>query len=346
MTTWNVSPQPKPSPTFQGVVDRAKAGDTVRVAAGDYPEDVRVTKALTIVCEKGATVRSFQWSSVTGGSLVGLSAVGPKTPLGQPVELTIPDANGVAINGQLPQASRIALARIKWRTVMALVDAYFSPYSIGIKVSGCRGTRIQGCYASRHTAGISVEDSREVVVQDCSADQCSTGIRAFKSDHVAVTVCDVTECLGTGITLDDTHDSAVTSCEAKHCGIGNYLLQNGASRNLVSKCRGWWSGYFSETMELPGSSSFNAYAVGPGNVFEACWSESQKDPTGNDGNGFIADTSPSGVTFRTCTAINCAGAGVALTKTNGNTVTGNKLVGNAKAVRLWQSTGNTIGNNG
>lgn len=350
MTVWNVLPQPrpKPSPTFQSVVDKARAGDMIHVAAGDYPEAIRVTKALTIICDSGATVRSFQWSGVTGGDLSGLTVVGPKVPLPNPIELTHPDLPGaVPISGQLEKAARLELARAKWSKVMKTIDAFSSPFTIGIKVSNCVGTKVTSCTASRHTAGISVENSSDVQVTDCHATLCSTGIRTSGGSKIVISKCGGSQNLGTAFALFGTNDSAIVGCEAEHCGIGCYAVHNASARNLVSKSRGRASGWFAETMDLPGPSCFNVYAGGPGNVFEACWAEGQKDATGNDGGGFIADTSgPNGIVVRTCTAIDNAGSGVQLTKTDGNSVIGNKLVGNKKPVGVWMSTGNTISNNG
>lgn len=351
MTSFYVGPPVVPL-TFTAAVQRAKDGDTIHVAPGNYPEDVYIAgKILTIVADPGATVRSIYYKDVNGGSLSGLSVVGSKVPLATTVDTTKPDDPSIPpIKGTLPKAQRDALAAKKWRTVIAAALAYdgpnFSLFTIGIKLVNCSGVRVTGCRASKHTAGISVEQSSRVILEDCEATLCRVGIRgANESRGLVFRRVSAHQNLGSGIELDNAHACVIEDCDSKLNGLHNYILHAKASGNAVRRCHGSLAGWFSETMPYPGSSCYNAYDVGPANVFESNTAELQRDDTGNDGNGFIADTSTYGVTFQSNVVRNCVGNGIALTQTNGNTVIDNNISGCRKTVNAGTTKGNTIRGN-
>jgi hypothetical protein len=100
----------------------------------------------------------------------------------------------------------------------------------------------------------------------------------------------ITQSLDSGIDLRrNSQDVIVEQNSIIYSGISHIALLDGTSRcvvrwNVVSR-----GGFYSETMELPGSSAINLNHAGTDNVVEYNWASNQLDLTEIDGNGLILD---------------------------------------------------------
>jgi parallel beta-helix repeat protein len=107
-----------------------------------------------------------------------------------------------------------------------------------------------------------------------------------------------------------------------------FAVSQNSSNCLIQYNTGSHCGYYTETMQFPGSTTFDFFSVGPSNVCDGNLAEYQQDLTGNDGQGFINDTSNYPVRFTNNIAYRNYGSGITFTLSSGNVAINNTCIEN------------------
>src|SRR3954470_14726355 len=81
-------------PTIQSAVDAAPAGATILVCPGDYPEQVTITKALTVKGITTAQSSGFRIITPSGGVVQNATSIGP-TPHDYAAQVLVQNAKPV-----------------------------------------------------------------------------------------------------------------------------------------------------------------------------------------------------------------------------------------------------------
>lgn len=329
------TPPDRPFATIGKAARTAKPGDTVHVGAGVYSETVNLERdgepgrPIRFVADVGAVLAgSFRARQRKWLELVGFNVVGPKKlPVRwEDMPAVVIDDAAMLINIKQAWAEREPTVRKRYATYMAARDAYDGPdyslFTAGIWLSGCSDVAVRSNTVSYHTIGIDADDGCERITTDANTcHHCRDGIWSFSSDPSKWSLSDSTlsanvlrQNLSTGIALNRARGVLVRANVLEHHGIHHVAISSGSEACRVEKNIARHGGFYSEAMRLPGSSAFNFYAAGPGNVCVGNRASYQHDVTGNDGNGFIADTMPSGVLFEGNVAWRCAGSGITFTE--------------------------------
>jgi parallel beta-helix repeat protein len=238
----------------------------------------------------------------------------------------------------------------------------YSLFTAGIWITGSSDVIVGNNTVSLHTIGIDCDGgSSRITVVNNVAFHCRDGIwsyasagTSFSDSTIDGNRCYQNICVGITATLS-ARNVTISNNRCEYNGIHQIAVASGSTLCTVRRNFVQHGGYYSEAMQLPGSSAFNFYAVGPGNVADGNHAAFQHDVTLNDGNGFIVDTSSYPVSFINNVAYRNEGSGITFTQTAGNSAINNTLVENGygstsptngAGVRFSPtSTGNTIVNN-
>jgi len=363
--------------TVGNAVSKAVAGDIVHVGPGNYPEtlydSVSGTTSAPIRFYASAiganpVITSFRVKAASNVQIRGFTVVGSKVMPSNWADMptVIVDDPSIVINASTPWSTREGQVDEKYATYTNLFSNVFngpsySLFTAGLWVTASTNVVVSDNTVSLHTIGIDIDNgSSNVTVFNNNCFHCRDGIWSTTSTSGASFTNSVIqsnyayENLNCGITASSNAQGiTIANNLCQYNAISGFVVSAGATSCLVQHNVSQYNGYYTETMESPGSSSYNFYDIGSGNVADGNWAAFQYDPTQNDGNGFINDTSSASVTFTNNVAIGC-NSGISLTSSNGNTVINNTLVGNGSlttsasngaGVRLTSSTGNTIENN-
>lgn len=196
---WNV---PADAPTIQAAVDRAAPGDTIRVAAGEYVESVRIKGA-----KAGLTIESADPAA-------------PFTIRGTPNKSN----DGVRVD----KVDRITLrgfrivgaydgVRLNDATHALVLGLQIENSALGIRVNGGRDNGVAGCTVSltRVEEGIFADGSPGVVLlSNLVEDTARLGIRVLDSDG-AILSSNVVRNAGSsdGIFVSQSIGARVSDCE-------------------------------------------------------------------------------------------------------------------------------------
>ena len=298
----------------------AQAGDIVHVSGGAYPENLMLgndgttTAPIRFYATMGEPVvlGSIRMSGRHSIEIHGFTVVGPKalpaTWLDMPAVLVDDTTVGWIDPSVAWTAGRQALVDRKYATYVETVNAFNGPsyslFTVGIWVNGSTGITVANNTVSLHTIGIDCDaGSTGITVEKNVAFHCRDGIWSYASSGTSFSnsSIDGNHCfqnLSAGISATTAASNVTISnnlCE--YNAIHQIVVCSGSTLCTVRHNVAQYGGYYSETMQLPGSSAFNFYAVGVGNVADGNYAAYQHDPTLNDGNGFIVDTSSFPVTL-------------------------------------------------
>lgn len=347
----------------------AGAGDIVHVTRGTYPEYVNVTvdgaqgSPVRFYADTGAVVSSFRLNSRKFIEIYGFTIIGAKQyPTNwRPMLAVVVDDPTVKIDPSENWSTRQAKVNKKYATFEQVVTSFtgpnYSAFTVGIWSTGSDHISISSNTISLHTIGIDSDGaSSSMLITQNVVSNCESGIWSYGAgfSDSAVDSNHSFQNLNSGFTLWNSRNVTVTRNLSEFNGLHGFTTTNSSTNCKLIRNTAVHNGSYTETMPFPGSSAFNFYAQGPGNVADGNYAAYQLDPTGNDGNGFIADTSPNGVTFLNNVASHNAGRGIALTLTPGNILINNTLVDNCSGTVqsvgngggvAFSATGNTIINN-
>jgi parallel beta-helix repeat protein len=355
-----------------------QAGDIVHVASGTYLEDVVVgangTAAAPIrfypITGYMPIVRSFQVNHGSHIEIRGFNVVGPKALPSNWLDMpaTVIDAPTVTIDPSVAYGSgRQALIDKKYATYVNTVNNVFNGpeyalFTAGIRVTASSYVTIADNAVSLHTIGIDLDQgSSEVTVTSNDCFHCCDGIWSYATAGTSVS--------DSLIASNHCHQNLSAGISASSAALRLTIENNLCEYNAIHQfviCAGsayctlrgnvaQHGGYYTETMQNPGSSAYNFFDVGTGNVADGNYAAYQNDPTQFDGNGFVNDSSSFPVRFVNNVAYRNSGSGITFTQTNGNTAINNTLVANGYLSTVPSNgaglrfsatvSGNTIANN-
>jgi hypothetical protein len=186
-----------------------------------------------------------------------------------------------------------------------LVNSVFSPYftliddfnySSGFDVQRSHNIRISDCRISGFWSGIQLRSCSEVKIVRNQITRTNNGIFVFSQDELpGATDCyigfnRVSQCLSAGIDIrSNSSDILIESNSVQFSGLSHIRLGRGVKNSTVSRNIARRGGFYSETMEYPGSSGLNLHFAAEGNLLEHNFVSHQIDETGVDGNGIILD---------------------------------------------------------
>lgn len=348
------------------------AGDIVHVGSGVYAETITVVNngtALTPIRfyameNTHPQVQSIYLKGSHYLEFYGFTVVGTKVLPSNWIEMPtvlIDDSSVGAISPNGAWSVRQPLINKKYATYTHIVQNIlegpnYSAFSAGIWLHGCDHIAISSNTISLHTAGIDADNSSsQLVIDNNAVFHCESGISSNNSGYSdsVVTHNHCYQNFNSGINLSSSQRITVFRNLCEYNALSQFTVSNNSSNCLLQHNVGQYGGYYTETMPFPGSSTFDFYSVGPGNVADSNYAAFQHDVTGNDGNGFIADTSSNPVKFTNNIAYYNWGGGITFTLTQGNWAINNTLIGNgfngvptsSGGGIKYSTTGNTIINN-
>lgn len=255
----------------------------------------------------------------------------------------------------------------KFATFMALYDQMENiDWTEGISINNSSYITVENCTISRHTIGIGMNnDSDQLIVEHNTVHHCRDGIWSWRDggythsvSNSAIRYNHVSQHLDGGITAKyNAYNVVIEYNTSEYNGRQHYGIQaDGSSDCTIRYNTGTGAGYYSETMEYPGSSGINVHTAGSGNVVDGNWISGQRDSTLYDGNGVIVDYTPDGVRIQNNVVYRNMGSGITSTHSGNNVIVNNTCVENGyqtpdarngAGIRMAQSddVNNTLLNN-
>lgn len=314
----NPGSQAKPLRKIAAAIAKANPGDTIVVGDGDYRlEDTGWGKGVIPISRAGTSVKPIVIRAADGASPVVFSFL-------------LKDTHDVTIQGFQFQNSAWASFK-KWQDMpiivrdvpanpaapidftqdwaarKASIEAAFSTYfaitrgleySTAIDLSECKGIRLQGNKVDGYWAGIQCRHSQEITIEDNTISHCINGIFSWQPAPSLINSLiqgnRISQCLDNGI---DVREGAVNvriiDNDVTYSGRSHISLLNGTRGCVIEKNRVHHGGYYSESMEYPGSSAISVHSSFETLIKDNCAAD-QIDLTGIDGNGIILDLTRDG----------------------------------------------------
>lgn len=153
---------------IQDAIDKASPGDIVQVAAGTYPENITISKALTLLGANADT--DFD-------SRVSESVISPLSGADKAIPVITVSSDGVILNG-FEITGPSTLTAISSNQVSDLSIKYNNIHHMGTELSGDQGTykSIRGVYYSVSTSATLVSTSNVSIVNNIFNDFGNTDI--------------------------------------------------------------------------------------------------------------------------------------------------------------------------
>ncbi len=334
----------------------ATAGDTVWIHAGDYRGEVTGWGGDGVIHvdnsgSPGAPIRfraapgppplvqrmlihDREWIEIEGLAFESTEYDLPATWLDMPM-ITVDDPT-VVIDPREDWSTRAARVRQKYATYTAMQDFFLTQYTVGVDVKNSHHVTLQGNSFRLYTFGVQIRGvSSNLLIQDNNFDHNHDGIFSWLpepsiSDSI-IRRNVIRHSFNSGIQIRQQATSVViASNDIRWSGTSHISLLADSVDCSIRGNRAVFGGYYSETMEFPGSSAINVHTSGPGNIVEGNLAAYQNDPTLVDGNGYIADLMrPDGtVLFVNNVAYRNVGSGIRTVETPGCVIVHNTLVEN------------------
>ena len=305
-----------PWKTLQHAAYNAQAGDTVVVHKGNYrKEDTGWNEQTGFIWldnsgTEGAPIRyvaapgdrplvhtfmlhNKSWIEIEGFWLVAddfnLPHRWPRMPS------VVVDDPSIVIDPAEAWETREPKVRQKYSTYMALRDTLSSSYSNSIDVKNSNHITIRTNVIRRYCFGIQVRgQSSDILIDDNEITFCRDGIFSWNPSRSIVD----------SVIRNNTIEQCFISGMQIRQGAKNVLIENNTIRNTgishisvlaestditIRGNRVLYGGYYTETMQYPGSSAINVHTSSTGIVVDNNFAAYQVDLTGFDGNGIIID---------------------------------------------------------
>ena len=334
----------------------ARAGDKVLIYTGDYRQERSGFGLGTIaVVNSGTSAAStIEFSAAPGHTPVldtlllrekqwivvsGLTFSNPDFSLPanwQNMPQMVVDTPDQAIDFSQDWSRREAAVRQKFRTYMAIQDHFQTAYSQGIDVKGSSNIRITGNTIERYSFGIQIRDrSSAITVENNDISYCNEGIFTWREQpsifDSVIRNNRIRQSFNNGIFVrEGAYDVVIEDNMVEYSGTSHVTVL-GQNRDIIVRNNvGRFGGYYSETMQHPGSSAFNVHTSYGGIILDGNTAAWQVDATGIDGNGFIADLmlDGAGVQFKNNVAYRNVGSGIRTTVSPNSVIVNNTFVEN------------------
>jgi parallel beta-helix repeat protein len=227
----------------------------------------------------------------------------------------------------------------KFDSFMTLYDQMQNvDWTEGISINNSSYITVENCTISHHTIGIGMNnDSDQLLVEHNTVHHCRDGIWSWRDGGYTHSVSNSTirhnnvrQHLDGGITAKyNAYNVVIEYNTSEYNGRQHYGIQaDGSSDCTIRYNTGTGAGYYSETMEYPGSSGINVHTAGSGNVVDGNWISMQRDSSLYDGNGVIVDYTPDGVLIQNNIFYRNMGSGITSTHSGNNIIVNNTCVEN------------------
>ena len=348
----------KPFRTIGYALQQASPGDTVFVRDGDYrSEDSGYGIGVIPIIDKGSSESPIQLRAANGSSPIlrkvfvqnsenirvqgfCLQGVDFDSFEGwQDMPCIVRDSRAKQRPDFFaPYEERRELIEAEFATYLSIVDAL--DFESAIDVEGSERVAILDNQIEGYWAGIQCRNCNRVSILRNQISHTVNGIFSFlpapslTNSRIAFNA--ITQSLDNGI---DVRQGAV-NVRVEHneicfSGRSHISLQSGTERCKVRCNVAYAGGFYSETLEFPGTSAISLNDCLKGNVIEGNWIGFQIDPTNVDGNGVILDRMRDGnrAIVRDNYIVANAGAGVNTTISPRALIKGNCLVSNGFRTR-------------
>jgi parallel beta-helix repeat protein len=342
---------------------KVRAGDTLTVLAGDYRSEGNIvieqqgveSAPITITADSQGEVivtsfliRNCQWITIRGFRIIGPKSL-PQPWLEMP-EIVIDDPSVGLIDPTSDwDSGRERLVSRKYATYMAMLNDRIDKWTSGISVRSSDYIVVRDNEISDHTAGVHAIDETSVLsVENNRLHHLLSGVYTARARNARYSVKDsliannhIFQSLGVGIRLLNKADNNVVEHNVvEYSGIGHIDTHSESAQNVIRFNQVRYGGYYTETMENPGSSAISIHSSGSGNRVEGNDVSYQVDVTGRDGNGIIVDYTTVGALIANNVIYRNMGNGVSSTHSGNNTIIHNTIVENGYNSSVkWQGVG-------
>ncbi len=302
----------QPLKTIARAIALAKAGDEIVVIQGDYRAEDSGWGPGTIPLTRSGTA-DHPFRIVASGEV-------------QLGHLIVRDVQHVSIEGfhfsakpfsthpqwrdmphivrDAPLESQVDLDYFAdWETRRPTIEKNFATYfgllksleyKVAIDVERCQNVRIIANTIDGYWAGIQCRDVDRADIRENRISHCVNGIftweprPALRNSRIGGNI--ISQCLDNGIDLRcDSFNVLIDWNRVTFSGRSHIALLDGTGHCIVRSNTVVNGGFYSETMEFPGSSAINLNGFQDGNVVEFNFVANQIDLTEVDGNGIILD---------------------------------------------------------
>lgn len=371
----------RPWKTLSRAATIARPGDTVIVQNGDYRrEDTgwgsgvipfkrsgTSTSPITFQAAPGddrVLVASFVFANAKWISVSGFRFSNPRYKLPanwKAMPSTVVDEPKIVIDPQEDWATREAKVAKKYATYWSIKKTL--EYDTAIDLRGGGNITITNNSFVGYWAGVQCKGCANISIERNEIRECVNGIYTWQpapalvDSRISHNVFE--QNFENAIDIrEGSRNVLLDSNVISYSGISHITLLNGVEKSTIRSNRAIYGGYYSETMNAPGSSAINVHSSGAGNVVERNLAAYQVDPTNVDGNGYIADLMRDGhgVLLRNNIAFRNEGSGLNTTISPNCVIVNNAFVENglgsksprrAAGIKLSRDTdvGQTIVNN-
>ena len=333
----------------------ATAGDTVFVHDGDYRAEQAGFGAGVIPLESSGRsgapvrfvgapdaspllntllVRGREWIEIEGLTFISQHFELPDGWVDMPA--VVVDDPGIVIDPAEPWLTREPKVRQKYATYMGMWDFFTTAFTNAIEISDSSHVTIRRNAMRFYTYGVQVKDrSTDVLIEDNRISYSMEGIFTWQeSPSISDSVIrgnTFRQIFNNGMMIRESPTGVlVERNDLLYSGTTHIALLNGAVDNTVRGNVARHGGFYTETMEFPGSTAFVVHTSGGGNVVEGNFAAFHVDRTSYDGNGYIADLmrDGAGVTFRNNIAYRNMGSGIRTIESPNCLILNNTLVEN------------------
>ena len=312
-----------PLRTIASALDRLQPGDVLHLQDGDYRDQGLVLAAMLVGTDAAPIRLQGSREAIISGivlngsrwvELRGFTIAGPKVlPEGW---LDMPAVNRAGIH--LPIDRRLDWNAVRRQQVLEEFpgyahfidysdnpDTWQNDFSAGVLVNASSHIIVQRLAIRLHTACVQIQnDSSQVLLQDNLLSHCLDGVRGHSGlshqtsmRQITIRGNDVQQSFREGIAV--SHGARGVLVEDNRVGYSghSHLVTFNAPRARYP-CAGHVrfhhnhverGGYYTETMQFPGSSGISLHSCGSGCQADANRIAFQFDLTGADGNGLIVD---------------------------------------------------------
>lgn len=337
-----------PLRSIQKAVDIATPGTNIIVESGDYSDTDFITiskkaskqKPIRLLASGGEVyapqilITNSQYIEISGFTIVGPEQI-PENWVDMPAVFVDNPAIQIDIS-QGYEAGRKSKIEKKYKTWLELLNWEKSQgTSAGISVVNSQYITLTKNTISYATYGIQLaNDSRRILISDNHLHHNLVGITgtifgennySFSESLIKNNL--VEQSFRTGIAVHyGAHHNIIDSNEVKYSGTSQVNTYRAAGNNLFIFNTIEHGGFYTETMEYPGSSALSLHSCKKGCIAFGNYLAYQYDKTGADGNGIIVDFTDQGAYLAANIIYRTQGSGVVSVKSGNNMIVNNTIV--------------------
>ena len=353
----NAGTRNEPMRTISAAIERAQPGDVVLVSSGDYRDEdsgwgqgvipvigkggqqpirIRTTFAARVLVKR-FLVRDSNNISIERFQFRGINFLEFPNWKDMP-NIVVKDPDYEQPDFFLDYSTRKALIEDQFETYFSLVDSL--DFSSAIEVENSEQVSVIGNSIIGYWAGIQCRQCKKMTIRSNRIWHTVNGIytwlpKALVDSKIRLNVI--------GQSLDNGSDIREQSSKIDVAGNlvvmsgrSHISFMNGVSSSIIRNNVLLFGGYYSETMEFPGSSAISVNSSGEGNRVFRNYISGQIDLTEIDGNGIILDFIQDGhrVWVEKNVAVNNQGSGLNTTNSPNAYIRANSFGENRIGIKL------------